>query len=160
MKRIPSLALVIMLLLVACSQFSAKPETCQTLYPDCHPWQEASHYAGLEESCFIGRINKIFHYYDDLPGVDVWVAYFDPRAVNWTVDDASDHTIGLKLISVERDLSHYEGQCVAVFGEVLPPVEGFNYVPRSMVDADPYDGRSGFDLRICPCSDESFSPFD
>lgn len=128
-------------------------ETCLTSYPDCHPWQEASHYAGMGPTCFVGRINKVFHYRDEASGYPVWTAYFDPRAVNWTVDDVRAHTIGLVLIEVERSsLPNYEGQCVKVSGEVLLPPQGFNYVPRSMVDADPYSG-GGFIIWPCPCPD-------
>jgi len=74
-------------------------ETCLTSYPDCHLWQEASYYAGLGRTCFVGRINKVFHDYDELSGHDVWSAYFDPRAVNWSHDEVSRHTIGLIPVS-------------------------------------------------------------
>jgi len=151
-KHIVILVLLIILLLPACSR---PKDTCLTMYPDCHLWQEASYYAGLGRTCFVGRINKVFHYYDESSGADVWTAYFDPRAVNWSVDEVRDHTIGLVLIGVERDsLVNHEGQCVAVTGKILPTPERFHFVPRSMVDTVRFGGSDGFGIQPCPCPDE------
>lgn len=127
---------------------SGQTSTCQDMYPQCYSWETAPQYAGQGSTCFIGRISKVYYEHDDLSNSDSWTAYFDPQAANWP-HDTYNHTVGLRIVSVERDISNYEGQCVAVFGKVLPPVEGFTVVGRSMVDSAPYDDRVGF--RIVPC---------
>lgn len=85
----------------------------------------------------VGRIVMVRYRYDDLSRSEVWTAYFS----------ANLHT-GLTLISVDRDISFWQGQCVAVFGTLFDRATIKDYAtdtPPSMIDSDPFDDR-GFTI--------------
>jgi hypothetical protein len=79
-----------------------------------------------------------------------WVAYFDPRGAN-TIDDFFENTQGLRLVSVEKDISSFEGKCVLVL--TLPSAD-LDEAHRTFVnmyeDAGEY-GLHEFELKECLC---------
>jgi hypothetical protein len=125
-------------------------DTCLTLYHECQSWEITTQNVG-QESCFLGRINKVFYEMDKFSGADVWTAYFDPSAAKYPSEaGVYDNTRGLVIISFDRDISGYEGECVAVFGKLLADDEN-SKDDRAMIDIDPNDDRIGFTIFDCNC---------
>jgi len=109
-------------------------------YSDCIDWRAAGLYDG-ETMCILGRILIVEEEFDDLSGSDVWTAHFsfDPRS-------------DFSLISVDHDISRWQGQCVAVYGSLLDRDTIRDYVqdPQpSMIASDPLDER-GFTITSAP----------
>lgn len=105
-------------------------------YTDCIPWTQAELYDG-QHKCVYGIVINVSYEYDDLSGADVWTAHF-----------SFDESRTFKLISVDRDISKWQGECVVVYGTLFDRDSIREYVddPQpSMVDSDPFDDR-GFSI--------------
>lgn len=96
---------------------TALPTRTQTPYPSliisedaCIVWQEAEWHQG-ENVCIKGRIVTVSHYFDDPSQRDVWTAHF-----SFSTDSYND----LPLVSVSRDITKWQGQCVYVAGRLMP----------------------------------------
>lgn len=109
-------------------------------YVDCIPWTSAGLYDG-QTKCVIGRIVVVTYDFDVPSSSDVWSAHFS----------FGEHP-NFSLISVDRDISQWQGRCVAVYGTLMDRTSIRDYVQNpepSMVDADPFDGR-GFTITAAP----------
>lgn len=99
-------------------------------------------YDGLRK-CVIGKMILVRHEFDALSGSEVWTGYF-----------SMDPETGFRVISVDRDISKWEGQCVVVFGKLFDRELIREYAENpapSMIDSDPYDSR-GFSISAAPAS--------
>ncbi len=105
-------------------------------YADCISWLEAEDYDG-QYVCVYGRIRYIESEYDEPSGQEVWYAHFGTNPKQ-----------DLTLISVGRNISKWEGECVVVYGDLFDRERLKEYVSDaepSMVDSDPFDDR-GFTI--------------
>ncbi len=112
----------------------------QDPYLDCIAWQSAESFDG-QVKCVLGRIVVVTFEFDSLSGADIWTAHF-------SFDPEKD----FRLVSVNRDISRWEGQCVAAYGKLSDRDLIREYVDNpqpSMVDADPFDDR-GFSISSAP----------
>lgn len=109
-------------------------------YADCINWFEADAHDG-QHVCVLGRIILVSYQFDQLSSSDIWTAHF-----------GMNKETGFRLISVDHDISKWEGQCVVVYGTIFDRAKIQEYVsdsPPSMVDSDPYDTR-GFSISAAP----------
>ena len=109
-------------------------------YSDCIDLTAVHLYDG-ETKCVIGRIVVVTEEFDGATGADVWIAHF-------SFNTGSDFT----LVSVDRDISEWQGECVAVYGTLFDRERIRDYAqdPQpGMVDSDPFDGR-GFTISSGP----------
>lgn len=114
----------------------------QDPYADCLDWTETDLYDG-ETVCVVGRILVVTHEFDDLSGADIWTAHF-------SLNESNDFS----LISVDRDISSWQGQCVMVYGELFDRDRIRDYAsdPQpSMINSDPFDER-GFSISSASAS--------
>jgi hypothetical protein len=91
----------------------------------------------------VGRILVVTHEFDDLSGADIWTARF-------SLNESNDFS----LISVDRDISSWQGQCVMVYGELFDRDRIRDYAsdPQpSMINSDPFDER-GFSISSASAS--------
>ena len=109
-------------------------------YADCIPWTMTGLYDG-QRKCVLGMIIFVSHEYDPTSGADIWTGYFSMNSET-----------GFRVISVDRDISKWEGQCVVVYGTLFDRDQIREYADNpapSMVDSDPYDDR-GFSISSAP----------
>jgi len=112
----------------------------QDPYADCIPWTMTYLYDG-QRKCVIGKMIVVSYTFDTLSGSDVWTGYF-----------SMNPETGFRVISVDRDISKWEGQCVVVYGTLFDRDLIREYADNpapSMVDSDPYDDR-GFSISSAP----------
>lgn len=121
------------------NQISSIGPTLDT-YADCVPWTSAGLYDGQTE-CVLGRIVVVTYDFDIPSSSDVWAAHFS----------FGKHP-DFSLISVNRDITQWQGRCVAVYGTLMDRTSIRDYVQDpepSMVDSDPFEGR-GFTITSAP----------
>jgi hypothetical protein len=109
-------------------------------YADCISWTMTGLYDG-QRKCVLGEIILVTHEFDSISGSDVWTGYF-----------GMNPETGFHVISVDRDISKWEGECVVVYGTLFEREKIREYVENpapSMVDSDPYDDR-GFSISTAP----------
>ena len=113
----------------------------QDPYRDCIDWRSTDLYDG-QTKCVIGRILMVTHEFDNLSGADIWTGLFG-------FDKESD----FRLVSVDKDISRWQDQCVVVYGTIFDRDLLRDYVEAvpapSMVDSDPLDDR-GFTITLAP----------
>lgn len=105
-------------------------------YADCIDWTATQFYDGQTE-CVLGRILVVTYEFDEPSRADVWRAHF-------SLNPDTDFT----LVSVDRDISQWQGQCVVVYGTLFERdrITEFAKNPQpSMIDSDPYD-ENGFSI--------------
>lgn len=120
--------------------FPSRTPTPWDPYKDCIHWTSAGLFDG-ERKCVLGRIMVVTEEFDELSGMDISTAHF---SFNPDAD--------FVLISVDRDISRWEGQCVAVYGTLFERDRVAEYAQNlqpSMIDSDPFDER-GFSITAAP----------
>jgi hypothetical protein len=112
-------------------------------FADCIEWTQAKYYDG-QTKCVVGRVAIVTYEFDDISGADIWTAHF-------SFNVSADFT----LISVDKDISSWEGRCVAAYGTLFDRelIREYSDNPQpGMVDSDPFDER-GFTIISAPESE-------